>query len=54
MSLALAVKRSRRRTHEDATVPISLDAVWKIGEKGIGQNFLPTSQVRPGLRLKIW
>ena len=36
MSLAPAVKRSRRRTHEDVAVPIGLDAAWKLGEKWVG------------------
>ena len=51
--LAARVSVGRRRAHEDVTVPIGLDAVWKFREHRIGQNLAPANQVEPGLRLKI-
>ena len=51
--LAARMSVSRRRAHEDVTVAISLDAVWKFRENRIGQNLAPASQVEPGLRLKV-
>lgn len=53
INLALAVERSRRRTHENVTVLIGFDAIGELNEVLISQNLGPTSQVKPGLRLKI-
>jgi len=54
MSLAPAVERSKGRTHEDVAVRVGLDAVRRLRENKVGQNFHPTCQVRPRPRLKIW
>jgi hypothetical protein len=53
MDLALAMKRSWRRTHENVAMLIGLNAVGEPGEIRVGQNLGPTSQVNPGLRGKI-
>ena len=41
MCLALAMERSRRRTHEDVAILIGLDAIRKPGEFLISQNLGP-------------
>jgi hypothetical protein len=51
--LALAVERSRRRTHNKVTVLIGLDPVRELRELRISQNLAPASQVEPGLRCKV-
>ena len=51
--LALAVERSRRRTHNKVTVLIGLDPVRELRELRISQNLAPASQVEPGLRRKV-
>jgi hypothetical protein len=53
MDLALAMKRSWRRTHENVAMLIGLNAVGEPGEIRVGQNLGPTSQVNPGLRGEI-
>jgi len=51
--LALAVERSRRRTHNEVTVLIGLDPVRELRELRISQDLAPASQVEPGLRRKV-
>ena len=53
MYLAFAVERSWRRTHEDVTVLVGLDAVRELCEFGIGQDPGPASEVEAGLGLEI-
>jgi hypothetical protein len=50
LNLALAMEGSGRRTHEDVTMLIGLDAMGEISESRISQNLGPTSQVNLGLR----
>jgi hypothetical protein len=51
--LKARVTESWGRTHEDASETIGLDAIWESGELRIGEEFGPTAQIKPGLRLKI-
>ena len=51
--LALAVERSRRRTHNKVTVLIGLDPVRELRELRVSQDLAPASQVDPGLRCKV-
>ena len=53
MSLALAMERSRGRTHEDVAMLISLDAIGELGENSVSQNLVPASEVKLGLRREI-
>jgi hypothetical protein len=51
--LALAVERSRRRTHNEVTVLIGLDPIRELRELRVSQDLAPASQVEPGLRRKV-
>jgi hypothetical protein len=51
--LALAVERSRRRTHNEMTVLIGLDPVRELCQLRVSQDLTPASQVEPGLRSKV-
>jgi hypothetical protein len=51
VTLAARMRKSRRRTHDDAAVPIGLDLVWELGQKRVGQDLGPTGEI--GLRLRI-
>jgi hypothetical protein len=53
LDLPTAMSRSGWGAHEDTTVLISLDAIRQLSELRISEDLGPTSQVKPGLRLKI-
>ena len=54
VSLAPAMDRSRRRTHQEVAVLIGFDTIWEFGESGISQHFGPARGIVPGLRIQIW
>ncbi len=49
--LGETVRVGRRRAHENAPVPVRLDAFLQTGQRGIGQHFLPAGEVEGGLIL---
>jgi hypothetical protein len=53
IDLALAVERSRRRTHKKVAVLIGLDAIGELRELRVSQDLGPASQVEPGLRREV-
>jgi hypothetical protein len=53
VTLATGVTESGRRTHEDASEAIGLDAIGELGELGISQDLGPARQVEAGLRGEV-
>jgi hypothetical protein len=51
--LAARVTESWRRTHEDTSEAIGLDAVREFGQLGINQELVPAIQVKPGLTFVV-
>jgi len=54
VTLAAGVTESWRRTHEDASEAIGLDAIRELGEVRISKNFLPACEVEARLGFEIW
>jgi len=53
MSLAPAMDRCRRGTHQDVAMLIGFNAMWECGERGISQYLGPTCEIKLGLRFKV-
>jgi hypothetical protein len=53
VTLATGVTESWRRTHEDASEAIGLDAIGELGELRISQDLGPARQVEAGLRGEV-
>jgi hypothetical protein len=53
IDLALAVERSRRRTHKEVAVLIGLDAIGELRKLRVSQDLGPAGQVELGLRRKV-
>jgi hypothetical protein len=51
--LPVRVRKTWRRSHEEMSVPIGLDAVRELRQAWISRDFRPTIQVEPSLRLEI-
>ena len=53
IDLALAMKRSWRRTHEDVAMLIGFNAIRESGEGGISQDLGPAREIKLRLRIQV-
>jgi hypothetical protein len=53
LALPIGVDKTWRRSHEDVSVSIGLDAVRKLRQARVRHDFCPTVQIESGLRLEI-